>query len=102
MRKALTIAMTLVIGSANATAAFADHDCFSPMRDWQPREAVLALAEANGWVLRRIRIDDDCYKLIGTDAAGNPLHIRLDPATLEQVMGHDDDHDEDDIGHFDD
>jgi hypothetical protein len=47
----------------------ADDDCFVPMADWQPRDAVARLAEGNGWSVRRIKIDDGCYEIDGRDDA---------------------------------
>jgi hypothetical protein len=79
-----------------ATPALADEDCVVPMTDWQPREAVMKLAAEQGWVLRRIRIDDGCYEVIGRDAAGRAIEVKLNPATLAVVeMEFEDDHDED-------
>ena len=66
------------------------------MTDWQPREAVVKLAAENGWELRRIRIDDGCYEVIGRDAEGRSIEVKLDPATLAVVeMEFEDDHDDD-------
>jgi hypothetical protein len=52
MKKTLTILGSL--GVILAGAALADDDCFVPMADWQPRDAVARLAEDNGWTMRRI------------------------------------------------
>ena len=82
-----------------ATPALADENCVVPMTDWQPREAVMTLAAEQGWVLRRIRIDDGCYEVIGRDAAGRAIEVKLNPATLAVVEmefedGDDEDHEE--------
>jgi hypothetical protein len=78
-----------------ATPALAGDDCAVPMTDWQPREAVVKLAAEQGWVLRRIRIDDGCYEVIGRDAAGRRIEVKLDPATLAVVeMEFEDDHED--------
>ncbi len=63
-------------------AAFADDDCFVPMADWQPREAVARLAETNGWTVRRIKIDDGCYEIDGRDADGRSIEVTVHPETL--------------------
>lgn len=79
-----------------ASPVLAGDDCAVPMTDWQPREAVVKLAAEQGWVLRRIRIDDGCYEVIGRDAQGRAIEVKLDPATLAVVeMEFEDDHDED-------
>jgi hypothetical protein len=76
----LVLAMTLT-----ATPALADEDCSVPMTDWQPREAVVKFAVEQGWTVRRIRFDDGCYEVIGRDAAGRAIEVKLDPATLAVV-----------------
>ena len=68
MKKTLTILGFLA--GLPAGAALADDDCFVPMAEWQPRDAVERLAEENGWTLRRIKIDDGCYEIDGRDAEG--------------------------------
>lgn len=95
MKKALTILGFLVI--LPASAAMADEDCFVPMSDWQPREAVAAMADANGWVVRRIKIDDGCYEINGTDRDGRVIEVRVHPQSLQVIeieFGHDGDDNE--------
>lgn len=76
----LVLALALVAGPA-----LAGDDCAVPMTDWQPREAVLKLAAERGWDLRRVRIDDGCYEVIGHDATGRAIEVKLNPATLAVV-----------------
>ncbi|MCT8328287.1 PepSY domain-containing protein [Albidovulum sediminis] len=83
MRKALTILAFLA--AIPAGAAFADDDCFVPMADWQPREAVARLAAEQGWAVRRIRIDDGCYEIDGRDAEGRAIEVKVHPGTLRIV-----------------
>lgn len=76
--------------------ALAGDDCFVPMTDWQPRDAVIRLAEENGWTVRRIKIDDGCYEIKGSDAEGRQIEVTVDPATLLVIEfeyeHYDDDH----------
>jgi hypothetical protein len=81
MRKTLTVLGFLAVFPAGL--ANADDDCFVPMADWQPRDAVARLAEENGWSVRRIKIDDGCYEIDGTDATGRRIEVTVDPATLQ-------------------
>jgi len=83
MRKTLTILAFLA--ALPAGAALADDDCFVPMADWQPREAVSQFALAQGWEVRRIKIDDGCYEIDGRDAAGREIEVTLHPGTLQIV-----------------
>lgn len=83
MRKILTILAFLTVLPAGA--ALADDDCFVPMADWQPREAVAEFALAQGWEVRRIKIDDGCYEIDGRDATGRAIEVKLHPGTLQIV-----------------
>ena len=97
MKKYL-IAATLLAGlGATGLALADDDDCRVPMADWQPREAVQKMAEAEGWTVRRIKTDDGCYEIKGRDAQGREIEVKVDPATLAIVeMEYDDDDDDDD------
>ena len=77
---------TLLIGLGAAGVALADGDnCRVPKADWQPREAVQAMAEKQGWTLRKIETDDGCYEVEGRDSQGREVEAKLDPATLAIV-----------------
>lgn len=81
MRKTLTILGLVMILPAGQ--ALAEEGCFVPMSDWQPREAVVKLAQDKGWSVRRIKIDDGCYEIDGKDQAGQSFEATVQPATLE-------------------
>ena len=83
MRKTLTILALMTALSGGA--ALADTDCFVAMAEWQPRAAVADFASAQGWDVRRIRIDDGCYEVEGRDAQGRAIEVKLDPGTLRIV-----------------
>ena len=90
----MTIKMT-IIAALMAGPAFASGNCFVPITDWQPRSVIEALASEQGWDLRRIRIDDGCYEMIGLDAHGRPARIKLHPGTLEIIeIEHENEYDE--------
>ncbi|MEZ5859539.1 MAG: PepSY domain-containing protein [Geminicoccaceae bacterium] len=83
MRKTLAILAFFAVPPVGA--ALADDDCTVPMAEWQPREAVQQMADAQGWAVRRIKIDDGCYEIKGRDAAGRAIKVKIDPATLTIV-----------------
>ena len=94
MTKTLTIIALLAV--LPAAAAFADDDCFVPMANWQPRDAVSRLAEESGWTVRRIKIDDGCYEIDGSDAEGRRIEVTIHPATLQVMEFEFEDEDADD------
>lgn len=81
MRLALRILACIAILPVGQ--ALADDGCFAPMADWKPKEAVAALAARNGWTVRRIKIDDGCYEIDGTDAEGQRIEVTVHPSTLD-------------------
>lgn len=78
-------AAIVVLALAGPDIARADDDCHVPMDQWQPREAVDAMAKARSWIVSRIKIDDGCYEIRGTDETGRAFKAKIDPATLEIV-----------------
>lgn len=81
MKKILTTVGFFAVVSAGS--ALAGEDCLVPMADWQPREAVAQLAAENGWIVRRIKIDDGCYEIDASDAEGRRIEVTVEPGTLE-------------------
>lgn len=92
MRMTLT---ALFLGATLLPAGMAlagDDDCFVAGDQWQPREAVLQLAQKNGWTVREFEIDDGCYKIEGRNSDGRPIEVKLDPGSLRVVkMEYEDD-----------
>ena len=91
-----TAAAFLFASSLVATTAQADVNCAVPMTQWQPRDAVMALAANNNWQVRRIKIDDGCYEIYATDADGRQFEVKVNPGTLAvlEFEYEDDDHDD--------
>jgi hypothetical protein len=65
--------------------AWAGKKCDAPPETWQPRSAVGALAERNGWSIDRLKVDDGCYEIKGRDAEGRRLKVTIDPASLKVI-----------------
>lgn len=93
MMKTLTmIASLLAFGPG---AVLAEADCFVPMAHWQPRAAVARFADAQGWTVDRIKIDDGCYQIDGTDAKGRRIEVTIQPETFSVLEMEYEDHDAD-------
>ncbi len=74
--------LALAMGLA-ALPTLADDDCNSPMDRWQSREAVRQMAAQQGWQIQRLKIDDGCYEIRGTDKNGHGFKAKIDPETLK-------------------
>ena len=66
-----------------ALPASADKDCDAPLNRWQSRDAVRQMAAAQGWQIQRLKIDDGCYEVRGTDSQGRAFKAKIDPETLK-------------------
>ncbi|MFP5466926.1 MAG: PepSY domain-containing protein [Gammaproteobacteria bacterium] len=66
-----------------ALPALASDDCEKPLERWQSREAVRQMAVDQGWQIQRLKIDDGCYEIRGTDAQGHSFKAKIDPETLK-------------------
>ncbi|MDD2713676.1 MAG: PepSY domain-containing protein [Simplicispira sp.] len=73
--------LVLSLGLA-ALPTRAGDDCDAPVPRWQTREALRQWAAAQGWQVQRLKIDDGCYEIRGTDAQGHSFKAKIDPETL--------------------
>ena len=74
--------LALSLGLA-ALPIWADDDCDAPVERWQSREAVRQMATRQGWQIQRLKIDDGCYEIRGTDSQGRSFRAKIDPETLK-------------------
>ncbi len=104
MKRAVLIAVVLLGPLLPGVAIADDDDCRVPMAQWQPRDAVVEMAKARGWTVRRIKIDDGCYEIRGQDQNGRAIEAKVDPASLAVLRvkhkggEHGKDHDDGDEG----
>jgi hypothetical protein len=83
--------LVLSLGLA-ALPVWAGDDCDAPLNRWQSREAVMQMAAAQGWQIQRLKIDDGCYEVRGTDVQGRGFKAKIDPETLKVLKLKQDDH----------
>jgi hypothetical protein len=74
---AVFIALTFI-----AWPTIADEECTDQIAEWQPREILKKQLEAQGWVVKRIRIDDGCYEVRALDSKGRRVKATFTPASL--------------------
>lgn len=86
--------LVLSLGLATLSASAGD-ECDAPLNRWQSREAVRQMAAAQGWQIQRLKIDDGCYEVRGTDAQGRRFKAKIDPETLQVLKRKQDDHQRD-------
>lgn len=81
--KFFLIAMTanaLLVGTAAASTV-----CSVPLAEWQPREALQAKLEGDGWKVRSIKTEDGCYEAYAIDDKGQKVEAYFNPKSFEAV-----------------
>lgn len=73
-------AATLAAGAAQAS-----DKCATPQAEWQPKESLQQKLEGDGWKIKKIKVDDGCYEVYGTDAQGKRMEIYFDPKSFAVV-----------------
>ena len=81
----MTRCMALAVLVMAGPPVWAGKKCDAPPETWQPRSAVSALAERNGWHVERLKVDDGCYEIKGRDAEGRRFKAKIDPASLQVI-----------------
>ena len=78
--------LSAALGAALAAGpALASDKCSVPKVDWQSQQALQQKLEGEGWKIKKIKVDDGCYEVYGTDAAGKRLEVYFDPKTFAVV-----------------
>ncbi|MEJ2535014.1 MAG: PepSY domain-containing protein [Gammaproteobacteria bacterium] len=56
-----------------------------PQEGWQAPETLQERLEAEGWQVRRVKVDGGCYEVYALDANGERVEAYFHPVTLEPV-----------------
>lgn len=81
-RLLLSAALLATLGIGTAAA---EDMCNVPQAEWQPKEALQQKLEAEGWKIKKVKIDEGCYEVYGTDATGARMESYFDPKTFVVV-----------------
>jgi hypothetical protein len=81
MKAASTICMALMAGSAFADAKCAKH----PKSEWLPQAEAKAKIEAQGYKIKKFKVDGNCYEIYGTNKEGKRAEVYFDTKTLDVV-----------------
>ncbi len=80
------IAACLLLTAADARATgLMTCDSGDPAK-WQSKETLTEKMKAEGWSIRRIKIDGGCYEVYGTTPDGNRVEAYYHPVTLEKLL----------------
>ena len=79
-----TLALSLGLAAPSAQA-HGDFKCAEPSKEWKLREDLSDKLQAEGWDVRKIKIDNGCYEVYGFDAKGKRREAYFNPKTLELI-----------------
>ena len=86
MRK-LFLATAALAALTGATAVSAGPQCNVDKAEWQTEQALRDKLGAQKWTIAKVKIDNGCFEVYGTDDKGQKVEVYFDPKTLEPVSG---------------
>ena len=86
MRK-LFLATAALASLTGATVASAAPACNVDKAEWQTEQALRDKLGAQKWTIAKVKIDNGCFEVYGTDDKGQKVEVYFDPKTLEPVSG---------------
>ena len=88
MKTVFTILVAyLTLSYASTTLATGRMTCDSGEKStWQSQEQLQSQIEADGWKVRKIKVDGGCYEVYGTTPDGKRVEAYFDPLTLENLL----------------
>ena len=79
------IGLALLLG-ALSTGAFAGAKCAAhPKSEWMSEADAKARIEAQGYNIKKFKVDGNCYEIYGTTKEGKKAEIYYDTKTLDVV-----------------
>jgi hypothetical protein len=85
MKPHLLIA-TLSLLAASAAHAHGDVKCSTPKAEWRGQMELQSKLVAEGWRVRKVKVENGCYEVYGFDAKGQKAEAFFDPKSFERVM----------------
>lgn len=86
MLKRLSV-LSIMFAVSTAALAAGDKCGNVPKDQWQPIAALEKKLTAEGWKIKRAKIDSGCYEVYGTNGKGERAEVYFHPKTLEPLKG---------------
>ncbi|RMD64863.1 MAG: PepSY domain-containing protein [Alphaproteobacteria bacterium] len=83
MKHTLLAALALIV--LGTGSALASEKCTTPRNEWQSRETLEKKLTAEGWKVKRIKVDDGCYEVYGFAPDGRRIEAYFNPKSLATV-----------------
>jgi hypothetical protein len=62
-----------------------DVECGAPKAEWRKQMELQDKLTAEGWKVRKVKVEKDCYEVYGFDAKGEKAEAFFNPKTFERV-----------------
>jgi hypothetical protein len=84
--KLIAYSLLLAMGLFGSNAAFAAADCKSyPKEEWASEDTLKEALEAEGYTIKKFKVDGNCYEMYGRNKEGKKVEIYFDMKTLAIV-----------------
>jgi hypothetical protein len=75
-----------ILAVAAAGPAFAESKCSSaPQSQWRSKSILASLLQADGYKVRRIKVESGCYEVYAIDKEGKRANMAYNAETLEKL-----------------
>ena len=84
--KKTVFSIMLALGLLASNVAFAAADCKAyPKEEWASEDTLKEAMEAEGYTIKKFKIDGNCYEIYGRSKEGKKVEIYFDMKTLAIV-----------------
>ena len=86
MRFAALVCTVALAFTASAQAQHAERCEPIPKEQWKPQAELERKLTDMGWKIRRVKIENGCYEVYGTDVKGGKVEVFFHPKTFDRVV----------------
>ena len=86
MRFAVLISTVAFAFAGAAQAQHAERCEPIPKDQWRPQAELERKLTDMGWKIRRVKIENGCYEVYGTDEKGGKVEVFFHPKTFDRVV----------------
>lgn len=82
----LFLVATLALVATGAARAHGDVKCTTPKAEWRGQMELQSKLVAEGWKVRKVKVENGCYEVYGFDPKGQKAEAFFDPKSFEPVL----------------
>lgn len=83
--QSLTLCALGLLGTLAAGNLYASDLCTVAEADRQPIEALQSKLEADGWEIKKMKVDEGCYEAYAINSEGQRVEAYFNPQTFELI-----------------